>query len=101
MFQQLGKMLTSGEVPSWMVNGRTTLIVKDKTKGDLVSNFRPITCLPMMWKMFTRIIAEEIYSHLESNNILPVEQKGCRKKSRGTKDQILIDKMILKTARRE
>ena len=63
-----------------MVNGRTTLIVKDKTKGNLVSNFRPITCLPMMWKLFTGTIAEEIYSHLESNNILPVEQKGCRKR---------------------
>ena len=49
----------------------------------------------MMWKLFTGIIAEEIYSHLESNNALPVEQKGCRKKSRGTKDQLLIDKMIL------
>ena len=36
MVQQLGEILTSGEVPSWMVNGRTTLIVKDKTKGNLV-----------------------------------------------------------------
>ena len=45
----------------------------------------------MMWKLFTGIIAEEIYSHLESNNILPVEQKGCRKKSRGTKDQLIIE----------
>ena len=83
-----------------MVSGRTTLIVKDKTKGNLVSNFRPITCLPMMWKLFTGIIAEEIYSHLESNNILPVEQKGCRKKSRGTKDQLIIDMMILKNCKK-
>ena len=98
--QQLGEILTSREVPSWMVNGKTTLIVKDKTKGNLVSNFRPITCLPMMWKLFTGIIAEEIYSHLESNNILPVEQKGCRKKSRGNKDQLLIDKMILKNSKK-
>ena len=29
------------------------------------------------------------------NNLLPVEQKGCRKNSRGTKDQLLIDKMVL------
>ena len=27
------------------------------------------------------------------------EQKGCRKKSRGTKDQLLIDKAVLKEAR--
>ena len=98
--QQLGEILTSGEVPSWIVNGRTTLILKDKTKGNLVSNFRPITCLPMIWKLFTGIIAEEIYTHLESNKLLPLEQKGCRKKSRGTKDQLLIDKMVLKNCKK-
>ena len=29
------------------------------------------------------------------NNLFPVEQKGCRRYSRGTKDQLLIDKMVL------
>ena len=28
-------------------------------------------------------------------NLLPVEQKGCRRNSRGTKDQLLIDKTVL------
>ena len=28
------------------------------------------------------------------NDKLPVEQKGCKKKSRGTKDQLIIDKTI-------
>ena len=28
-------------------------------------------------------------------NLLPVEQKGWRRNSRGTKDQLLIDKMVL------
>ena len=28
-------------------------------------------------------------------NLLPVEQKGCRRNSQGTKDQLLIDKMVL------
>ena len=32
--------------------------------------------------------------------ILPVEQKGCRKKSRGTGDLLCIDKMVLKEAKR-
>ena len=35
-------------------------------------------------------IAESIYSFLDVNNKLPVEQKECKKKSRGTKDQLLI-----------
>ena len=40
-------------------------------------------------------IAESIYSFLDVNDKLTVEQKGCKKKSSGTKDQLLIDKMIL------
>ena len=37
---------------------------------------------------------------MENENLLPEEQKGCRRKSRGTKDQLLIDKTILKDCRK-
>ena len=46
------------------------------------------------------IFAEELYEHLEQANILPWEQKGCRKGSRGTKDQLLMDKMIVKNCKK-
>ena len=46
----------------------------------------------------TRVIAEVMYKHLEG--ILPEEQKGCRRRSRGAKDQLLIDKAILKDCKR-
>ena len=61
-----------------------------------MSDFRPITCLPLIWKLLTGILTEELYEHLEKTNSLPRKQKGCRKGSRGTKDQLLIDKMIVK-----
>ena len=47
----------------------------------------------------TGTIAERIYIFLDANDKLPVEQKGCKKKSRGTKDQLLIDKTILQDCR--
>ena len=31
----------------------------------------------------------------EIHNLRPVEQKGCMRNSRGTKDQLLINKMML------
>ena len=34
-------------------------------------------------------------------NVLPNEQKGCRKDSQGTKDQILIYKQILKQCKKD
>ena len=34
----------------------------------------------------TGIIANNVYEYLEIKNLLPVEQKGCKRNSRGTKD---------------
>ena len=48
----------------------------------------------------TGIIAEELYGHLEKEGLFPDEQKGGRRKSRGTKDQLLIDKMIIRNCKR-
>ena len=83
-----------------MTKGRTVLIIKDKEIGRVATNFRPITCLSLMWKLLTGIMSDEIYQHLESKRLLPSEQKGCRRNSRGTKDQLLIDKMIIRNCKR-
>ena len=95
----LQEVVSSGRVPAWMVKGRTVLIQKDPAKGKAVTNYRPIACLPLMWKLLTGIFAGKIYDHLQINKLLPDEQKGCRKGSRGAKDQLLIDKAVLKEAR--
>ena len=49
-----------------------------------------------MGKLLTGVIAEEMYDYLEQEKLLSEEQKGCRRVSRGTKDQLLIDKTVLK-----
>ena len=76
------------------------LCQKDPVKRNSVENFRPITCLPLMWKLITGIASKDIYCFMESKNLLPKKQKGCRRKSRGTKDQLLINKTILKDCRK-
>ena len=96
----LQSCITRGEVPDWMTTCRTVLLLNDKSKGNEVRNYRPITCLPLMWKLITEIVAEEIYNHLEENDLLPKKQKGCRRNSRDTKDQLLIDKTVMKNCRR-
>ena len=73
---------------------------KGFSKGKLCGEFRPVTCLPLKWKLLTGIISEDMYCFMENENLLPEEQKGCRRKSRGTKDQLLIDKTILKDCRK-
>ena len=58
-----------------MKTGRTVLPLKDKSKRNELSNYRPITCLPLRWKLITGIVAGEIYNHLEENYLLPEEQQ--------------------------
>ena len=60
------------------------LIQKDKSKGTVASNYRPITCLPLAWKLLTGIFSDEVYRYLEGQELLREEQKGCRRKSKGT-----------------
>ena len=43
--------------------------------------------------MLTGIVADEIYNHLEENDISPEEQKGFRRNS--TMDQLLVDKTVI------
>ena len=88
------------DVPEWMLKGRTVLIHKDPAKGTVPSNYRPIACLQLMWKLLTRIFADKIYDHLLMNSILSYEQKGCRKGATGIKYQLLIDKVVLKEVKK-
>ncbi|CAH2021123.1 unnamed protein product, partial [Acanthoscelides obtectus] len=74
------------ELPPFMTSGITYLLPKTKVSSKDPSKYRPITCLPTIYKIFTSIISEKIYSHLERNNLLDEEQKGCRKDPEGVKN---------------
>ena len=83
-----------------MARERTVLIQKDTAKDAQASNYRPFACQPMMWKLLTGVMGETLYHDLDRNGLLTDEQKGCRKGSPETKDQLLVDKAILKSCRR-
>ena len=92
---QLKEGLDSGFVSSWLTKGRINLLQKDKSE----SNYKPITCLPLMWKLLLGVIADQIYGHLDQQKLLPEEQKGCRKRSRGTNDLLYIDRVVIRDAK--
>ena len=50
--------------------------------------------------LFTTYV-EIAYRHLEKNDLLPEEHKGCHRNSRGTKDQLLIDNAVMKNVGEE
>ena len=89
---QMNKILMGEDSPpAWMTYGRTVLC--HPRKGNAAENYRPITCLPLI---LTGMITEETYNYLEREKLLPEEQKGCKRGSRVTRDQLLIDKTVLK-----
>ena len=92
---EMNRCLQGAQVPNWMTKGKTILIQKDPSKGTAPNNYRPILCLPMMWKILKSQIREKIYYSLTSCGLFPDEQKECRKGSRGTAELLYIDQPIL------
>ena len=65
------KCLENGNVPISMTKRRTILMQnRDKEKGKATSNYRPITCLPLVWKLLAGVIAENVYGFLDTNSLL-------------------------------
>ena len=82
---------------TFLTQGKTYIKPKNNDTQN-PANYRPITCLPTLYKIITSLITQIIEKHLTLHNILTEEQKGCRKKSQGCKEQLIIDSTILKQA---
>ena len=53
------------DIPKWMTTEKTILWQKDPGKGNAVDNFQPVSCLPLMWKLMTGIMASSAHECLE------------------------------------
>ena len=101
---EMNKCIQKTEIPEWITKAKTNLIKKDTVKGAALTNYRPIMCLPMMWKILMAQIREKIYYSLISREIFLDKQKGCRKRTRGTEDlyiQINTSSTKVKTKRKK
>jgi hypothetical protein len=74
------------KIPEFLVRGITYLLPKSQDTKD-PSNYRPITCLCTIYKIYTACIAEKIYKHLETNKLLAEEKKGYIRNTSGTNTQ--------------
>ena len=71
-------MLKTGIFPNAFKKSKITPLFK---KGDssLVANYRPISLLPTMSKIFERMIHNQTYEYFNNNNLLAEQQYGFRK----------------------
>lgn len=86
--------------PDYFSHGITYLLPKTEALDPEPNQYRPITCLPALYKLFTSILTNKIYKHIADNQLMPKEQKGCQRGSYGCKEQILIDTMITEHAKK-
>ena len=95
----LNNELQSASIPEWMKESCTVLFQEGPISGNAVGKYRPIAWLNLLWKLLTGIITDKLYEHTENQDLLPEQQKDCRQRSHGTKDQ-LIHKAVIKNCRR-
>ena len=70
--------LETGIFPDIWKISRVAPIYKEGDKSEK-SNYRPISVLPVISRLFERLLYDQLYQHLNSNNLLPKEQSGFRK----------------------
>ena len=79
--------LITGIVPSKFKTTRITPIYKKGDKNKL-SNYRPISILPVLSKILERLVCKRLTEHLEANEIITNSQHGFRR-GRSTTSAIL------------
>jgi hypothetical protein len=70
------KVIEEDQTPEWLIAGVTLLIPKNENTEKL-KNYRPITCLPTIYKLITSIISKRMQRYTDDQNLMPKEQKGC------------------------
>ena len=66
-----------------MMYGRTYLILKGEKNGNETSDFTLIMCLPIMQKVSTGILAEQVYGHAEKRESVARLKERLQKREQG------------------
>ena len=73
-------MITTGIFPDALKVANIIPIFK-KSDSSLLVNYRPISLLPTISKIFERIIHDQMYEYFNNFNLLAEQQYGFRKKT--------------------
>lgn len=76
--------LKSGIFPDSLKNARITAIYKGQGEPTDVNNYRPISVLPSISKIYEKVIKCRLVEHLNKNQILSPRQYGFTEKSNTT-----------------
>ena len=94
LFEHFRTMLSNGAcVPDWLPCGRTSLIPKS-LDSTTPKNYRPITCLNVLYKLWSSCLTHLMTVHCQSLHILHPAQKGCAPGQFGCTDHLLLNNCV-------
>ena len=70
--------IQAGHFPDTWKKGNITPVHKKQSKN-LVENYRLISLLPILGKVFEKVIYNNLFEHLMNNKLLSENQSGFRK----------------------
>ena len=88
------KVLDTGDIPDEWVNGLILPLYKGRGSETDCNNYRGITLLSCVGKLFTSILNDRLSEFIESNKILSENQAGFRK-YHSTLDHIFVLKSLI------
>lgn len=98
---QLNEALNNpAQIPLFFTEGITYMLPKS-TNISNPKDYRPVTCLPAVYKILTSILEHYIRRHLDTNSILAREQNGCCQSSKGSTEWLIIDSIVTKHAKQK
>ena len=71
------KSLFASKFPTVWKKGKVVPIFKSGNRSDK-SNYRPITILPVLSKVFEKAVHSQLYNYIQTNNLLSANQFGFR-----------------------
>ena len=76
----INQFLTSCSYPESLKVAKVTPIYKN-VNNKIISNYRPISVLPVIYKVFENVIFDQLSEYFVTNNLFSLQQYGFKKKS--------------------
>ena len=77
----------------WFLHGRMFLLPKCKDLS-IPQNYRPITCLNIVYKLWTGCLSSLMFDHCEQYQLIHPAQKGCSRGQYGCVDHLLLTNSV-------
>ncbi|GLD56394.1 uncharacterized protein AKAME5_000874400 [Lates japonicus] len=83
--------------PEWSTQGPRILIIKDPLRGAVPSNYRPITCICITWKLLSGIIVAKMNRHMAQ--YVSRAHKGIYSNTREARHQLLVNRAVTRNCK--